>query len=70
MPSRFTPHGKERFAEVTVSPRATKMARSEVIHVDEHVLAAGDYHGSTFYLHEKFIEMASLRLALKTGSNR
>ncbi|MEM1365264.1 MAG: Gfo/Idh/MocA family oxidoreductase [Pseudomonadota bacterium] len=53
-PARFSPHGQERFAEFAVSPRASKIERREVVHVDEKVLAAGDHHGSTFYQHEKF----------------
>ena len=53
-PARFTPHGKERYAELTVSPRDSKLERREVVHTDEKILAAGDHHGSTFFQHQKF----------------
>jgi predicted dehydrogenase len=53
-PARFWPGGKERNAEIEVSPRATKVPTKRVITVDEHVLRAGDHHGSTYYQHLGF----------------
>jgi predicted dehydrogenase len=54
-PARFSRDGKERLSEVVISPRATKLPRHEEVHVDEHILAAGDHHGSTFFQHQKFL---------------
>ena len=56
-PARFTPDGKEREAEFVMSLRALKEEVREVVHVPEHILAAGDHHGSTFFQHEKFVEL-------------
>ncbi|MEP5762106.1 MAG: Gfo/Idh/MocA family oxidoreductase [Litoreibacter sp.] len=56
-PARFSPDGKEREAEFVMSLRASKEERREVIHVPEHILAAGDHHGSTFFQHEKFLNL-------------
>lgn len=54
-PARFTPYGKERYAEIAVSSRTTGLERRETVHVDEEILAAGDHHGSTFFQHRKFL---------------
>lgn len=56
-PARFSPDGRERLSEVVVSPRATKLPIREEIHVPEHILAAGDHHGSTFFQHQKFFDL-------------
>ncbi|PTX54837.1 putative dehydrogenase [Litoreibacter ponti] len=56
-PARFSPDGREREAEFVMSLRALKEEVREVVHVPEHILAAGDHHGSTFFQHEKFIEL-------------
>lgn len=56
-PARFSPDGKEREAEFVMSLRALKEEVREVVHVPEHILAAGDHHGSTFFQHEKFLEL-------------
>ncbi len=56
-PARFSPDGRERLSEVVISPRATKQPVREEIHVDETILAAGDHHGSTFFQHEKFLDL-------------
>jgi myo-inositol 2-dehydrogenase/D-chiro-inositol 1-dehydrogenase len=56
-PARFSPDGKERLSEIVISPRATKRPLREEIHVPEHILAAGDHHGSTFFQHQKFLEI-------------
>jgi myo-inositol 2-dehydrogenase/D-chiro-inositol 1-dehydrogenase len=56
-PARFSPDGKERLSEIVISPRATKRPSREEIHVPEHILAAGDHHGSTFFQHQKFLDI-------------
>jgi len=56
-PARFSPDGKERLSEVVISPRATKRPARDEIHVPEHILAAGDHHGSTFFQHQKFLDI-------------
>ena len=56
-PARFSPDGREREAEFVMSLRALKEEVREVVHVPEHILAAGDHHGSTFFQHEKFLDL-------------
>lgn len=56
-PARFSPDGRERQSRIVVSDRATKTERAEDIHVDEAILGAGDHHGSTFYQHQRFLEL-------------
>lgn len=56
-PARFSPDGKERDAEIEIADRASKVPRTEVVEVDDHVLAAGDHHGSTFYQHQRFRDL-------------
>ncbi|MFD0979121.1 Gfo/Idh/MocA family protein [Tropicimonas aquimaris] len=56
-PSRFSPDGKERDAEVVISERATKKITREVIHVPNEVLQAGDHHGSTYFQHQRFRDL-------------
>lgn len=56
-PSRFSAGGKERLAEIVISPRETKIEKRDVIEVDETILRAGDHHGSTFYQHQKFLAL-------------
>lgn len=56
-PARFSPDGRERHSEIAISPRATKREIREVVEVDEAILAAGDHHGSTFFQHERFIDI-------------
>ncbi len=53
-PSRFAPDGIEPHADITLSPRATKIPETRDVLVDETILKAGDHHGSTFYQHQKF----------------
>jgi predicted dehydrogenase len=59
-PSRFSPDGKERHSEIAFYPRETKRQRREIVDVDPAILAAGDHHGSTFYQHQKFIDLVRL----------
>lgn len=56
-PARFSADGRERPAEIVVSPRATKVERREAVHTDETILSAGDHHGSTYFQHRKFFDM-------------
>ena len=56
-PSRFNAGDEKRQAEIAIANRAIRSESRETVHVDEAVLAAGDHHGSTFYQHQKFIEM-------------
>lgn len=53
-PARFWPGGAERASEIVVSPRAPKGPETRAVHVDEHVLKAGDHHGSTYFQHLGF----------------
>ncbi len=56
-PSRFAADGRERDAEIEISDRATKDVKTDVVEVDESVLAAGDHHGATFFQHERFRDL-------------
>jgi myo-inositol 2-dehydrogenase/D-chiro-inositol 1-dehydrogenase len=56
-PSRFSPDGKERDAEVIISERETRKITKEVVHVPDEVLKVGDHHGSTFYQHQRFRDL-------------
>ena len=56
-PARFAPDGKERIAEIAISPRDTKRERREPVAVDETILAVGDHYGSTFYQHQRFLDL-------------
>jgi len=56
-PARFSKDGTERHAEVAIAPRRTKEELTHVIETDEQIMRAGDHHGSTFYQHQKFLEM-------------
>lgn len=58
-PSRFWPKelGIPPHPQVTIAPRAPKNPRTYDIPIDETLLNAGDHHGSTFYQHEKFLEV-------------
>ncbi len=53
-PARFWPGGGERESETVFSPRAPKNPVRRKVHVDAHVLKAGDHHGSTYYQHLGF----------------
>lgn len=58
-PSRFWDHnvGPEPTPEVIISPRSPKGPITEEVPVDPTLLAAGDHHGSTFYQHQKFLQV-------------
>lgn len=53
-PARFWPGGKERESEIVFSPREPKGPVRRPVHVDHHVLQAGDHHGSTYFQHLGF----------------
>ena len=55
-PARFWPGAKEREAEVVLSPRKDKQPRLIPVPVEEHILKAGDHHGSTYYQHCRFLD--------------
>ncbi|MDU8909836.1 Gfo/Idh/MocA family oxidoreductase [Aestuariicoccus sp. MJ-SS9] len=58
-PGRFWPThlGLPPTAQVVVSPRQPKGPQTVEIPVDPTLLAAGDHNGSTFYQHQKFLEV-------------
>jgi predicted dehydrogenase len=56
-PARFSRDGRERVAEIAISPRETKLEQRLKVDVDATILAAGDHHGSTFYQHQRFLDL-------------
>lgn len=58
-PTRFWPAdmGPAPVPHIVVSPRTGKGLSKTEIPVDPTLLAAGDHNGSTFYQHQKFLEM-------------
>ncbi|UWQ18806.1 Gfo/Idh/MocA family protein [Jannaschia sp. M317] len=56
-PARFAPDGAPREAEFVTSIRALKQEVREVVHTPAELLIAGDHHGSTFYQHERFLNL-------------
>jgi myo-inositol 2-dehydrogenase / D-chiro-inositol 1-dehydrogenase len=70
-PARFWPGGAERESEIVLSPRAPKGPVRRAVHVDPHVLKAGDHHGSTYYQHLGFraamLEGAKVDVTLEDG---
>lgn len=56
-PARFSGNGQERDAKLVISDRQSKRESVQTVHVDESVLQAGDHHGSTFFQHQKFLDM-------------
>ncbi len=58
-PGRFWPDhlGEPPVAQVIVSPRFPKGPMMHEIPVDPTLLEAGDHNGSTFYQHQKFLEL-------------
>lgn len=61
-PARFSAPGAAHVSELEISPRATRQPRREQMEVDPTILDAGDHHGSTFYQHQRFLEV------LRTGA--
>lgn len=58
-PGRFWPEhlGAPPVPKLVVSPRAPKGPETRDIPVDPTLLEAGDHNGSTFYQHQKFLEL-------------
>ena len=56
-PARFAPGGAAREAEFVTSVRALREEVREVVHTPEALLRAGDHHGSTYYQHERFLDL-------------
>ncbi|NVJ95174.1 MAG: gfo/Idh/MocA family oxidoreductase, partial [Marivivens sp.] len=58
-PGRFWPEhlGEPPIPQLIVSPRAPKGPELREIPVDPTLLEAGDHNGSTFYQHQKFLEL-------------
>lgn len=56
-PARFAPDRQERAAQIAIADRATRSETAEDIHVDPAILAAGDHHGSTFFQHQRFLDL-------------
>lgn len=58
-PQRFWPEDLEGPPEPELSfyPRAPKAPVTQTVALDAKLVAAGDHHGSTFFQHQKFLEM-------------
>lgn len=56
-PGDYSADGKERDAEVAIADRASKIETTHVIETDETILSAGHHHGSTYYQHQKFLQL-------------
>ena len=62
-PQRFWPKnlGPPPHSQLSTFPRHSKNPQTEDIIVDEALISAGDHHGSTFFQHQKFLEVISGR---------
>lgn len=60
-PHRFWPGGMESVphAQMTYAPRSPKSPITEDVVIDEALLRAGDHHGSTFFQHQKFLNVVN-----------
>ena len=58
-PQRFWPSdlGAPPQSEISLYPRSPKHPVTKTVEIDEALLAAGDHHGSTFFQHQKFLEV-------------
>lgn len=58
-PQRFWPEtlGASPAPELSLYPRTPKNPQTIEIKLDETLVEAGDHHGSTFYQHEKFLDL-------------
>jgi len=58
-PSRFWPEalGAPPHPQVTIAPRSPKNPQTVDVEIDAALLEAGDHHGSTFYQHQKFLDV-------------
>ncbi len=60
-PQRFWPAalGPAPHAEITRAPRRPKRPVTEQVEIDPKLIAAGDHHGSTFFQHQKFLDVVN-----------
>lgn len=58
-PQRFWPVdlGPPPLPELGLYPRSPKRPETKIIELDPALVGAGDHHGSTFYQHQKFLQM-------------
>jgi predicted dehydrogenase len=58
-PQRFWPEalGPSPVPELSIYPRSPKRPQTNKIELDEALVEAGDHHGSTYYQHQKFLDM-------------
>lgn len=58
-PGRFWPEhlGAPPVSQVIISPRSPKGPKTVEVPVDPTILEAGDHNGSTFYQHQRFLEV-------------
>jgi len=57
VPADFWPGADETHADVILSPRFDKNPQSRPVLVDPNLLTAGHHHGSTWYQHQRFIDI-------------
>ncbi|MGZ2257449.1 Gfo/Idh/MocA family protein [Roseobacter sp. A03A-229] len=64
-PTRFWPEdlGPAPTPMVEISPRSPKRPETRAVPVDPTLLAAGDHNGSTFYQHQRFLDLVRGNLA-------
>ncbi len=63
-PARFNADGQERPSELVISGRQPVRRSRQTIDLDKEIMAAGDHHGSTYFQHQRFLEM------VQTGHGR
>ncbi|MCJ8309965.1 MAG: Gfo/Idh/MocA family oxidoreductase [Hyphomicrobiales bacterium] len=56
-PARFSKDGKEQTSQLVFSDRVAKQERIEPVEVDHAILQAGDHHGSSFFQHQRFLQL-------------
>ena len=58
-PQRFWPEhlGASPEPELSLYPRTPKNPVTEIVELDPALVAAGDHHGSTFFQHQKFLDI-------------
>jgi len=58
-PQRFWPKdiGPPPHAQITRAPRSPKRPVTQEVEIDPALIEAGDHHGSTFFQHEKFLQV-------------
>ncbi|MEL6435249.1 MAG: Gfo/Idh/MocA family oxidoreductase [Pseudomonadota bacterium] len=56
-PQRFNQDRDERVSQYGIFPRGGARRHIEDVHLDKHLLDAGDHHGSTYFQHRAFADM-------------